>query len=403
MLKFSKQSQSRLINLTDRGIVRSLGYPVIFHWGILFVLIGLIIFSTVRQMIPLLVSSTFLLILVVVPRLWGYYVLKGISVLININQDHLFPDEELVLHLGVRNRGLPLHWLQIELEMPYRLVNGRNPYSPYTVVTKRWITSVSSGRTVGWRYMLQVKARGDYQIGPLRLRSSDLFGLFPRELILPCDVNVLVYPKIMPLSDVNFIMKAVLGEEAAPRNIYEDVSRIAGTRDYRPEDPFKFIHWKATAAHAKLLTKLHESGTELNIMLVLNVEGYEQYEDEFEHAVSVAASLACQFEEKGYAFGLLSNGEPRSEILTGGGQRHLMHILEQLARVTTKSVIGFYELLDRYRLNLNPGTTTVIITRNISTSFAGLVQQFERHGYPVRVIETAITERYTSMEQRRFS
>lgn len=403
MLKFSKQSQSLPINLTEKGIVVNLGYPVIFHWGVLFVLIGLIIFSTIRQMIPLLVSSTFLFMLVIIPRLWSYYALKGISVRIDKSQDHLFPDEVLDLYLEVRNKGLPVHWMQVELEIPYRLANGRNPCSPYTVEIKRWVTSVSAGKIVDWHYILQVKARGDFSIGPIRLRGGDFFGLFPKELILPCNINVLVYPRILPLSNVNFLMRAVLGETAAPRNIYEDVSRIAGIRDYRPEDPFKFIHWKATAAHAKLLTKLHESGTELNLMLILNVEGYERYDDEFEHAVSIVASLACQFEEKGYAFGLLSNGDPQAEIRIGSGQRHLMHILEHLARITSKSMIDFYKLLDSYRLNLTPGTTTVIIAHNISESFAGLIQQFEVRGYSVCVLDTAITDDNENLKQDNYN
>ena len=345
------------------------------------VLLGLLIFSAFKHMVPLLATTVFLLVLAILPRFWSWYALRSLSGRISTSHDRAFPDEAVELTFELSNKGLPLPWLEIEIELPYRLATGKRSLSPYTWERLRWVTAISHGQVITWKHTLEAKSRGDYRLGPLRLRSGDMFGLFPKELVLSHFQSLLVYPWIFPLSKLNLPLKALLGEKVGPRSIYEDTSRVAGARDYRYDDPLKRIHWKASAAHSKLQTRHYESSTSLSLLLILDVHSFREENEEFEHAVSTVASLAYEADRQGFAVGLITNSEPEVQIAIGSGQNQLMQILEALARITAKSRISLYEQMDRFRTLLPMGATLVVVTRTKTPALTSLASQLEQEGH----------------------
>ena len=375
------RSRSRQKSRAPDKVIVSLGYPAVFHWTMLAVLLGLLIFSAFKHMVPLLATTVFLLVLAILPRFWSWYALRSLSVGISTSHDRAFPDEGVELTFELSNKGLPLPWLEIEIELPYRLATGKRSLSPYTWERLRWVTAISRGQVITWKHTLEAKSRGDYRLGPLRLRSGDMFGLFPKELVLSHFQSLLVYPRIFPLSKLNLPLKALLGEKVGPRSIYEDTSRVAGARDYRYDDPLKRIHWKASAAHSKLQTRHYESSTSLGLLLILDVHSFPEENEEFEHAVSTVASLAYEADRQGFAVGLITNSEPEVQIAIGSGQNQLMQILEALARITAKSRISLYEQMDRFRTILPMGATLVVVTRTTTPTLASLACQLEQDGH----------------------
>jgi len=382
----SPTSQSRQKSRAPDKRIVNLGYPAIFHWAVLVILVGLLIFSAFKHMVPLLASTVFLLVLAILPRFWSRYALRCVSGRVASSPDRVFPGEEVEITLVVVNKGLPLPWLEIVIELPHRLVTGKRSLSPYIWERLRWVTTLSGGQAITWKHRIEARARGDYRLGPLRLRSGDAFGLFPRELVLPQFQSLLVYPRILPLSKLSLPMKALLGEKAAPKSIYEDISRVAGARDYRYGDPFKHIHWKASAAHGKLQTRQYESSTSLSLLLIFDVHGFTDEDEEFEQAVSAVASLAYEAERQGFAVGLVTNGEPEAQIAIASGRGHLMQILEALARVTTKSRVSLYQQVDKLRTITPMGATLVLVSRTRTPALSSLACQLERDGHSLLCI-----------------
>ena len=380
--------RSRLKTRSTDEITVSLGYPVIFHWIMLPVMVGLLIFSAFRQMLPLLAMTVFLLLLAVLPQLWSHYALRSLSAGMSISRDRAFPGEKIELTFELLNRGLPLPWLEIEMELPYRLVNGKNAPSSYTWERLRWVTAISHSQVITWKHTLETKSRGDYRLGPLRIRSGDMFGLFPKELALPHFQSLLVYPRIfsLSLSKLSLPLKALLGKKVGTRSIYEDTTRVAGARDYRYDDPLKRIHWKASAAHSKLQTRQYESTTSLTLLLILDVHSFTEEIGEFENAVSTVASLAHEAERQGIAVGLIANSAPQVEIAIGSGQSQLMQILEALARITANSQTSLSEQMDRFRAIFPMGATLVIVTRTKTPALTRLGCQLEQDGHPLLCI-----------------
>lgn len=345
------------------------------------VLVGLLIFSAFEHMVPLLATTVFVLTLALLPRLWSWYAVRNLSASISTNHDRVFPDEEVELTLELSNTGLPLPWLEANMEVPYRLATGKKPPSPYTCERLRWVTAISRGQVITWKHALEARSRGDYRLGPLRLRSGDIFGLFPKELVLSQCQSLLVYPRIFPLSKLNLPLRTLLGEKAIPRSIYEDVTRVAGVRDYRYDDPLKRIHWKASAAHHKLETRQYESSTSLSLLLILDVSSFPEEDGEFEEAVSTVASIAYEAERQGFAVGMAANSEPQVHIPVGSGRKQLMQILEALARITAESQASLHQQIDRFRTIIPRGTTLVVITHATTPALAGLASQLQHSGH----------------------
>ena len=382
----SRLSRSRRNSKTPDKAIVGLGHPAIFHWGILVVLVGLLIFAAFQRMVPLLATTAFLLVVLLLSRFWSRHGLRGLTVGVSANRARAFPGEEVELTFELANRWLPLPWLEVEMELPYRLATGKRSSSPYTRERLRWVTALLPGQAITWKHTLEAKARGDYRLGLPRLRSGDMFGLFPKEMILSHSNSLLVYPQVFPLGKLSLPLRALFGEKAAPRSIYEDVSRVAGARDYRYGDSFKHIHWKASAAHNKLQTRQYESSTSLSLFLILDVHSFPEEDEEFERAVSTVASLAYEAHRQGFAVGLIANSEPQVQLPIASGQNQLLQILEALARITADSRTSLYDQMDVLRPVLPVGATLVVVARTRTAALAGVARQLEQDGHSLLLV-----------------
>lgn len=377
---------------SNKGFIFSLGYPVLFHWLALCVVLVLVLVSAFHHILSLLVIAVFLLILTLVSWFWSRQSLRKVSFRLRLNQMRAFPGENIELTLEVINeKGLPLPWLEIVQELPYRLAmgGGKTP-SPYAKERLHWTTSISGRQRLSWGHRLECKARGDYRLGPVRLRSGDIFGLFPKEMVLPCYEPLLVYPQIVPVDRLNLPLAELIGEWNATKRIYEDVSRTVGTRDYRYDDPFKHIHWKASARHSQLQTRQYESTTSLSLLLVLDVHSFcqqeQQDEEAFELAVTTAASLAYEACRGKSSVGLIANSMPEIQIPVSAGSSQILRLLEALARIELKSRLPLHDQLDKGKNNLPLGTTMVIIVHIPPPSLKGTVERIRQQGHSLLIV-----------------
>ncbi|MGY2077889.1 MULTISPECIES: DUF58 domain-containing protein [unclassified Blastococcus] len=112
-----------------------------------------------------------------------------------------------------------------------------------------------AGTTV--RYRLVGRHRGRYQLGPLRLRVVDPFGLVERTAVGSDTAPLVVVPRVRPLGrggpgggrggdDGTHRAFAVHGDD--------DVS----VREYRRGDDLRRVHWRASARTGELMVRLEE-------------------------------------------------------------------------------------------------------------------------------------------------
>ncbi|MFH1087439.1 MAG: hypothetical protein V1737_02480, partial [Chloroflexota bacterium] len=143
----------------DREAVTRLGYPLLFHWSVLLVAFGVFVFTAVNHAVLPLVVSVLFLVWAGVSRLWSWWSLRGVCYQLSLSQTKVFSGDGIELGLKVSNpKRLFLPWLEVEVELPVRLVTGRlKTTSPYARERLRWATSVSGSQELRWKHSLECK------------------------------------------------------------------------------------------------------------------------------------------------------------------------------------------------------------------------------------------------------
>lgn len=238
-------------------------------------------------------------------------------------------------------------------------------------------------------YRLQCQQRGHYFLGPLRARSGDIFTLFTSEEERLVMDPIIVYPQIWPLRELNMPTRNPFGELRTRHSLIQDPTRTRGIRDYRPEDGFRHVHWKASARRGELQTRVYEPTTDMNLVVVLNVATLPKIwmgvrPDLLERAVAVAASIANYAAERKWTLGLLSNGVPRSDqpikVLPGRSPDQLTHVLEALAAVTSFATGSIDRLLRAESPRIPLGATLVLVTAVVTDEILVTLLQLREAG-----------------------
>lgn len=338
-------------------------------------LLLLIVGFIVRQgALPLLAAM--LLTIVGLSWLWNRTALSKVEYERHFSEARAFAGEALNLSVSLTNRKfLPLAWVHVEDRVPLKLpfVNGRIATTEQpTIGALAHLTALRWFERVNWHYQVHCKYRGFYFLGPARVRSGDIFGLFISALTLTPQTRLIVYPRLLALAELGFPGKHPFGERRAVQNLFEDPSRNVGVRDYHPDDPFKRIHWKATARRSQLQVRVLEPSVVPQLAVFLNVNTFEKHWHGtdtalLERMISVAASIADHATRQKFAVGLIANGSvPHSDqsikVMPGRDPNQLLKILEALAAITGFPTADFSQLLLAESSRLAWGATMVIVT-----------------------------------------
>ena len=105
--------------------------------------------------------------------------------------DHAFLGERVEVTLRLHNqKRLPLPWLQLDESVAPELAGGPAP---------RFAVSLRGRESREFHYAVQAIRRGYYRLGPLTVRTGDLFGWSELRAQAPASY-LTVYPRITPLA-----------------------------------------------------------------------------------------------------------------------------------------------------------------------------------------------------------
>ena len=284
------------------------------------------------------------------------------------------------------------------------------------------IADLGSHSSYVWRVNTICTHRGRFQLGPLRLQTSDPFGLFPMEREFPATTNVVVYPQTYPIYNFPLPMGLLPGGDALRRRTHYVTTNAAGVREYAPGDSFSRIHWRSTARRGRLIVKEFELDPLADIWIVVDMAQFShisgqnkainatpqadipiwmRVDEEYqlpplteEYTVAVAASLAQYFLQpsrnmrQNRAVGLLAYGQSHEIVQPDRGERQLNRILETLAVLRTAGQVRVHDMLHAESHLLPRGTTVVVITPTTDQGWITAVRQFNQRG--LRVVTVSI-------------
>ncbi len=136
--------------------------------------------------------------------------------------------------------------------------------------------------------------RGVIDVGPMTIARGDPIGILRREVAWPQVERVFVHPVTVPIPSTS--AGNIKDLEGSPtKDIVSADLSFHAIRQYAPGDSRRHVHWKSTAKTGVLMVRQYEETRRARVAVVLdlNVEEYAD-DDEFEMAVSAAASLGVQ-------------------------------------------------------------------------------------------------------------
>ena len=335
---------------------------------------------------------------------WRLHSLDGVTYKRRPHYTRSFPGERVDLRLEVENRKLlPISWLRVQDPWPKAIgPEDEDILAPTHVPDQGLLTNVFSLRwfeSARRRYSLLFRKRGRYVVGPARLESGDLFGLYEQFNELGKTDVLTVLPALLPFSSLGLPPDDPYGDRKSTRRLYEDPNQPIGVRDYHPEDSFRRVHWPATAHTGELMVKVYQP-TAANLMVVcLNVSTFSRhwegtYPQLLEHLISVAATLVHQGIQDGYRVGLISNGclahaDQPFRIPPGRSPRQLGTLLEALAGVTSVVTAQFEQFLIKEIPRVPYGATLLIVTGVTSGELLETLAQLRKHGRRITLLSFA--------------
>jgi uncharacterized protein (DUF58 family) len=358
------------------------------------ILLFLIMVGMVLKEPFLITLSAALLVILGVAWWWHTRSLENVVYQRKFHFTRGFPDEQIELEVTAENRKLlPLSWLRVQDDWEKAVGPiDEEVLAPSHIPERGFLTNIFSLR---WfekarrTYTLLLRKRGIYAIGPARLDSGDLFGIFETHQEVGRKEYLTVFPTILPFANLEFPAEDPFGDRKSRRRIFEDPNRPMGVRDYHPEDGFRRVHWPATARTGELQVKVYQPTTGQVMMVCMNVSTFTRqwegiYPELLEYLIQVAATLINEGIREGYKVGLVANGclahaDQPFRIPPGRSPQQLAVLLQALAGVTSVVTGNFERFLLREIPRVQYGATLVILTAVTTPELASTLIQLKQH------------------------
>ena len=276
-------------------------------------------------------------------RLWSRLSGAHINADADIDRRKVFPGESVQMRIRLQNaKWLPI-WLRVDLPADVLTSEGHTDSNPQE-------SGLLWFQTLSLDWTLRPKKRGVYTLGPPRITVGDLMGFYPRTKQGGKAVQLLVFPRLLPMKSFPFPKRDYFGTPGSKSPVIDPVY-ILGTREYQSWRPARYIHWKASSRQNRLQEKIFEPSEQAKVLLLVEVEQFEHHKAEtaFENTLELVASLAVQMNRQGYALGFITDGELNGigsgMVPLAQNARQLPLILEMLARLRMKKahpINGFF-------------------------------------------------------------
>ncbi len=327
--------------------------------------------------------------------LWGRLALTGVRAERHLNTTRVFAGERIACVLKLVNRKpLPLPWVRVEDRLP-PAIRPEGAGGAAEAGDCGRSAALLWYRGIRWTLELNCGHRGFFPLGPLKITTVDLLGLYARSTTMGGGAHIIVYPRIFPVDTGRIPSLHPMGEFRAARRLFQDPTHTIGVRGYDRSDSLRLIHWKATARRGDLQVRVLAATTSFQVGIFLDATSFAADGDcagaEFELGISVAASIAAALAERGRPIGLFVNalladsGQPAS-IAPSAGKGRLVDIFEALAKVLAVPAAPLAPFVEAQRAKLSAGTTLVFVVARPPECLPLLTAGLNASGFRVLVL-----------------
>jgi uncharacterized protein (DUF58 family) len=205
--------------------------------------------------------------------------------------------------------------------------------APLPALGEHTLASRDRSDTATVRHAIATHGRGVFPVGPMLLERTDPFGLVRCLYAVGSAKPLIVVPRVDDLGAGEFDVSRSEGyeHELVKHSIPNADELIA--RDYRPGDPMRRVHWRATARHDKLMVRQEEPRSNPETWILLDTEASNRGDHHhlhgdgvnprFETAVDLVASVGVHLMSQGYVLGVAESAPPQLQGRAATGRAGL--------------------------------------------------------------------------------
>ncbi|MBN1937884.1 MAG: DUF58 domain-containing protein [Anaerolineae bacterium] len=339
--------------------------------------------------------------------LWSKYCLNSLTYRRKLKSDRIFCGEETDLSIEITNaKPLPLPWLWVSDRFPSDLALVTGKLSTTVGDDEETVTFLYDLMSIRWyerlqrTYRVRGNKRGLYEFGPVSLISGDLFGLDQKYMRFSDTDHLLVYPKVVPVTEFGLPFERPGGEVKATRKVIQDPLRMATVREYVPGDSPRHIHWKNSARTDKLQTKVFDPSANPTLVIFCDLQThfypYNFVPEFLELVITACASMAIHALSMRQSVGLYVNGGPRNAgywtfVSPGRSPSQGTRILDTLAPLVGFRLVPMHQLLHRVLPVLPYGSTIMPVTATVNGELFATLLRIRDAGHPIKLLTVGDT------------
>src|SRR2546430_13714025 len=348
-------------------------------WQVIILIIVLAFLAVSSGWRVLYLITYVLLTLFVLSWLWARYSLRKLIFHRNTTTGRVQVGETFEERLMLDNTSvMPKLWVQIADAST--LPNHRAGY----------VASMGGRKRAMWKARTVCRQRGRFQLGPVTATSGDPFGLFRRRIFLSSSHELLVLPRILPITSFALFTGGLPGRGRSSRRALQTTTNATTIRDYTVGDALNRIHWRSTAHYNKLMVKEFDLDPAMDAWIFLDlhdaVQAGEGEHSTEEYSVTIAASIAAYLLRQDLSLGMIVNAEQREFLSLDRGDRQLERVLEMLAVVEAGPGPDLKEALAVDAFHFGRNTVAIVITPSTSRDWHDGLRHLQRRGVQVAVV-----------------
>src|SRR6266567_74061 len=247
-----------------------------------------------------------------------------------LSRDRVQAGSDVRVDVVVRNEGSALDLVEIVDVLPRELAVVRG--------TNHAVVSLERGGSVPLSYTVRSAVKGDFRIGPVRVRSLDPLALGAEDAEVSLDSRLVVAPAMEDLRRVRIQPRRTrpwFGQ--VPSRRIGVGTEFWGVREYVAGDEVRRINWKASARLDRLFTNEYEGERSGDVVIVVDARRESfvgtETDNPIEHGVRAALGIAEHVLASKNRVGLIVQREVIDWVPPAFGRKQLYRILDHLTQV----------------------------------------------------------------------
>lgn len=321
------------------------------------------------------------------------YVARNLTVIHQPDRRSVLAGEGVALKIRLYNEGfLPVPWIEITDLSPAAV-------EPFSVTA-----SLDPLKSAVISYSWPSARRGHQRVGPLQLRLSDPLGAFSLEVNNDQGGRITVYPRPARLEYFPLPARQPYGHARRNEQSTEDRSQVSELRQWTSGENPKFIDWKASARHGKLLARRFElrAGTVVHVLFDLfnSAAGSPVLSDGApspeplwaDRVVDAGLAIAAYAIRQGQQVALWGAGRTHYRLPAGQGARQLDATMQLGVNMLSGREADIMSVLDAEWAAIPAKAAVVLVTSRLDQRMGESLERTSRRGHHVVCVHVAPEE-----------